>query len=291
MVNLKISKLGGLTRIRQLRDLCVELGIAMTLEDSWGGDLATAAIAHLAQSTTPELLFSTGFNSYVTVSTAEGHPPGGWPHGGFNGTGAWDPPEDGRAQGIRWWSSRTDSPNPGIRGAPDGPDGRTFALFLFSGEGDVVPKALPCSFAFKESSPPSGFWFWRWDDVLEAATGLVRVPSTEAGITPQKDWDGEVVSKIRDDLHFQSTLPRTNGFQQTRISFGDHRHSDLHLLPRSFARNFGGPPQLVQPSFLTMILQPNIIAAGRIDCSYRNHRPGRGQAIFQGAVWVFQFLT
>lgn len=75
VVNLKISRLGGLTRIRQLRDLCVELGIAMTLEDSWGGDIATAAIAHLAQSTPPQLLFSTtDFNSYVTVSTAEGAP-------------------------------------------------------------------------------------------------------------------------------------------------------------------------------------------------------------------------
>lgn len=75
VVNLKISKLGGLTKIRQARDLCVSLGLAMTLEDSWGGDLATAAIAHLAHSTPPEFLFSTtDFNSYVTVSTAEGAP-------------------------------------------------------------------------------------------------------------------------------------------------------------------------------------------------------------------------
>ncbi len=75
VVNLKISKLGGLTKIRQARDLCVSLGIGMTLEDSWGGDIATAAIAHLAQSTPPEFLFSTtDFNSYVTVSTAEGAP-------------------------------------------------------------------------------------------------------------------------------------------------------------------------------------------------------------------------
>jgi L-alanine-DL-glutamate epimerase-like enolase superfamily enzyme len=75
VVNLKISKLGGLTKIRQARDLCVSMGIGMTLEDSWGGDIATAAIAHLAQSTPPEFLFSTtDFNSYVTVSTAEGAP-------------------------------------------------------------------------------------------------------------------------------------------------------------------------------------------------------------------------
>jgi L-alanine-DL-glutamate epimerase-like enolase superfamily enzyme len=75
VVNLKISKLGGLTKTRQARDLCVSLGIAITLEDSWGGDVTTAAIAHLAHSTPPELLFSaTDFNSYVTVSTAEGAP-------------------------------------------------------------------------------------------------------------------------------------------------------------------------------------------------------------------------
>ncbi len=74
-VNLKIGKLGGLTRARQLRDLCASLGIAMTIEDSWGGDIATAAIAHLAHSTPPELLFTaTDFNSYVTVSTATGAP-------------------------------------------------------------------------------------------------------------------------------------------------------------------------------------------------------------------------
>ena len=75
VVNLKISKLGGLTRTKQLRDLCVSMGIAMTLEDSWGGDIATAAIAHLAHSTPEEFRFtSTDFNSYVTVSTADGAP-------------------------------------------------------------------------------------------------------------------------------------------------------------------------------------------------------------------------
>jgi L-alanine-DL-glutamate epimerase-like enolase superfamily enzyme len=75
IVNIKISKFGGLTRARQARDLCVSLGIAMTLEDSWGGDIVTAAIAHLAHSTPPEFLFTaTDFNSYVTVSIADGAP-------------------------------------------------------------------------------------------------------------------------------------------------------------------------------------------------------------------------
>ncbi len=75
VVNIKISKFGGLTRARQARDLCLSLGIAMTIEDSWGGDIVTAAIAHLAHSTPPEYLFTaTDFNSYVTTSIAAGAP-------------------------------------------------------------------------------------------------------------------------------------------------------------------------------------------------------------------------
>ncbi|MCX7701254.1 MAG: mandelate racemase/muconate lactonizing enzyme family protein, partial [Gemmataceae bacterium] len=75
VVNIKISKLGGLTRAKEVRDLCVALGIAMTLEDSWGGDIVTAAIAHLAQSTPEGYRFTaTDFNSYVTVSAADGAP-------------------------------------------------------------------------------------------------------------------------------------------------------------------------------------------------------------------------
>ncbi len=74
-INLKISKVGGLTHARRLRDLCVSLGIAMTIEDTWGGDIVTAAIAHLAHSTPPAYRFSaTDFNSYVTVSIATGAP-------------------------------------------------------------------------------------------------------------------------------------------------------------------------------------------------------------------------
>ncbi len=75
VVNIKISKLGGISKARQVRDLCVSLGIAMTIEDSWGGDIVTAAIAHLAHSTPePSRFTSTDFNSYVSVSLATGAP-------------------------------------------------------------------------------------------------------------------------------------------------------------------------------------------------------------------------
>jgi cis-L-3-hydroxyproline dehydratase len=74
-INLKISKVGGLTKARLMRDLCVASGVAMTIEDTWGGDFVTAAIVHLAQSTPVEfLLSSTDFNSYGTRDIASGAP-------------------------------------------------------------------------------------------------------------------------------------------------------------------------------------------------------------------------
>lgn len=75
VINLKISKVGGLTKARLMRDLCVAHGIPMTIEDTWGGDIVTATIAHLARSTPEKFCFTaTDFNSYVTVSIADGAP-------------------------------------------------------------------------------------------------------------------------------------------------------------------------------------------------------------------------
>ncbi|MEM6415373.1 MAG: cis-3-hydroxy-L-proline dehydratase [Pseudomonadota bacterium] len=75
VINLKISKVGGLTTARMMRDLCVRSGLPMTIEDTWGGDITTATIAHLAQATAEEFCFSaTDFNSYVTVTNAHGAP-------------------------------------------------------------------------------------------------------------------------------------------------------------------------------------------------------------------------
>ena len=75
VINLKISKVGGLTKAKLMRDLCVASGIPMTIEDTWGGDIVTAAIAHLARSTPEEFCFSaTDFNSYGTVKIASGAP-------------------------------------------------------------------------------------------------------------------------------------------------------------------------------------------------------------------------
>ncbi|NIM89482.1 MAG: mandelate racemase [Candidatus Aminicenantes bacterium] len=75
VVNLKISRLGGLSKTKKMRDLCESLGIAMTIEDCWGGDITTATIAHLVGSTRAEFYFtSTDFNSYNDVHLAEDAP-------------------------------------------------------------------------------------------------------------------------------------------------------------------------------------------------------------------------
>lgn len=59
VVCLKISNLGGLSKARRVRDYLVEHGISVVAEDTWGGEITTATLAHLAASTPPELLYNT----------------------------------------------------------------------------------------------------------------------------------------------------------------------------------------------------------------------------------------
>ncbi len=74
-VNLKINRVGGLSAARRFRDLCIELGIIMTVEDSWGGEIATAAIAHLAHTIPQEFHFqSSAFHEYTHTEIATGAP-------------------------------------------------------------------------------------------------------------------------------------------------------------------------------------------------------------------------
>ncbi len=74
-VNLKINRLGGLSKAIQFRDLCMNLGILMTVEDAWGSEIATAAIAHLAHTLPADLHFqSSAFHEYTDVEVARGAP-------------------------------------------------------------------------------------------------------------------------------------------------------------------------------------------------------------------------
>ena len=74
-INLKISKVGGLTRARQMRDLAHALGVRLTIEDTWGGDVTTAAISQLAAATAPETLFTVSFMNDWTMEHIAGYLP------------------------------------------------------------------------------------------------------------------------------------------------------------------------------------------------------------------------
>ncbi len=51
VVGLKIGRVGGLTVARRMRDLCLEAGLRMNIEDTGGTTLQATAAVHLAQST------------------------------------------------------------------------------------------------------------------------------------------------------------------------------------------------------------------------------------------------
>ena len=74
-INIKLSKYGGLTRSRVIRDVCAANGIAMTIEDTACTDITASAVASLAQATPPELRFAcTIANVKIAFRTANGAP-------------------------------------------------------------------------------------------------------------------------------------------------------------------------------------------------------------------------
>ena len=74
-INLKINRVGGLWKASLFRNLCLNFGILMTVEDSWGGEIATAAIAHLAHTVPKEFHFqSSAFHEYSHTEIADGAP-------------------------------------------------------------------------------------------------------------------------------------------------------------------------------------------------------------------------
>lgn len=58
-VAIKLSKFGGISPSRRARDLCEFLGAKMCVECTWGSDIVTAALLHLAASTAPNRLLNT----------------------------------------------------------------------------------------------------------------------------------------------------------------------------------------------------------------------------------------
>lgn len=74
-VALKLSKFGGLSASRRARDLCLHLGPRMCIEDTWGSDITTAALLHLAAATPERALLNTcDLSGYVAPRLAPGAP-------------------------------------------------------------------------------------------------------------------------------------------------------------------------------------------------------------------------
>ncbi len=74
VVCLKLSKQGGLSKARRMRDYLVDCRIPVVAEDTWGGEICTATLAHFAASTPADFLVNaTDLHNYVTAST--GQPP------------------------------------------------------------------------------------------------------------------------------------------------------------------------------------------------------------------------
>jgi len=102
-VALKLSKFGGLSALRQARDLCLHLGAKMCIECTWGSDIATAAALHLAAATNPARVLNVcDLSGYVSPRIA--------PDGPVRANGRITPP-DGPGLGI--------TPDRDLLGTPD----------------------------------------------------------------------------------------------------------------------------------------------------------------------------
>jgi cis-L-3-hydroxyproline dehydratase len=74
-VNLKISRIGGLAPARLMRQVAEEMGLRLTVEDTWGGDITTAAVAHLASTAAGETFFAASFMNDWTLEHIAGYQP------------------------------------------------------------------------------------------------------------------------------------------------------------------------------------------------------------------------
>lgn len=74
-LNIKLGRLGGITPTVSMRNAAQDLGMHFAIEDSWGGDVTSAAVSHVAASSNPENLIHTSFfNDWVNEHVA-GHQP------------------------------------------------------------------------------------------------------------------------------------------------------------------------------------------------------------------------
>ncbi|MCP3935799.1 MAG: mandelate racemase/muconate lactonizing enzyme family protein [Actinomycetia bacterium] len=64
---MKLSRVGGLTRLQTIRDICHARGIPMTIDDTWGGDITAASCVHMATTLDPSLHEATWISQPYTA--------------------------------------------------------------------------------------------------------------------------------------------------------------------------------------------------------------------------------
>ena len=71
-ITIKIARVGGVTKARLMRDVAVDCGLSVTIEDTGGAQIDTAAIAHLSLGV-PEShrTHTVDFHHWVTVANAK----------------------------------------------------------------------------------------------------------------------------------------------------------------------------------------------------------------------------
>ena len=75
-ITVKLQRVGGITRAALIRDVAVELGVGVTVEDAGGASLATSAVVHLGLGTPERLRVHTcDFHTWVSVDHGTGLPP------------------------------------------------------------------------------------------------------------------------------------------------------------------------------------------------------------------------
>lgn len=74
-INLKLGRVGGITPALTIRNAAQDLGLTFCIEDMWGGDVISAAVAHMAASAAPESLMHVSFFNDWTNEHVAGYQP------------------------------------------------------------------------------------------------------------------------------------------------------------------------------------------------------------------------
>lgn len=72
---MKLTRVGGLSVMRNIRDICQSSQRPLTCDDSWGGDITAAACVHIGATIDPHLFEGTWIaNNYIKGNYDEEHP-------------------------------------------------------------------------------------------------------------------------------------------------------------------------------------------------------------------------